>query len=140
LQAAELLVIDERGHGWRITADRTLGIAAQLQLAEAHPQGVVDEKAADERLPGTEDELDGLGCLNDADDAWQHAEYPTLGATRHEAGRRWFRVEAAVAGAALRGEDGCLALEAEDAAVRVGLAEQHARVVDEVARREVVGA
>ncbi len=57
-----------------------------------------------------------------------------------EAGRRRFGVEAAVARAFFGGEDAGLAFEAEDAAVGVGLAGEHAGVVDEVARLEVVGA
>src|SRR5690606_36158184 len=113
-------------------ADRALGVAPQLELAEAHPECVVDEEAADERLTGLEDDLDGLGCLNHPDDAGQDAQHTALRAARHEAGRRRLRVEAAVARAALRREDARLALEAEDAAVGVRLAQQDAGVVDEI--------
>ena len=76
----------------------------------------------------------------DAEQSGQHAEDAAFGAGGHEARRRRLGVEAAVAGAALRREDRGLALEAEDRGVDVGLAEQHAGVVDEVARREVVRA
>src|SRR5690606_26793564 len=115
-------------------------IAPQLELAETHPERVVDEEAADEGLTGAEDDLDGLGGLDHPDDAGEDAEDTALRAARHEAGRRRLRVEAAIARAALRREDAGLPLEAEDAAVGVRLAEQHAGVVDQVARREVVGA
>jgi len=47
-------------------------------------------------------------------------------------GRR-FGIEAAIAGAALSGENAGLAFEAEDRAVDVGLLEEHASVVGEVA-------
>ena len=50
------------------------------------------------------------------------------------------RMEAAVAGPARRGEHRRLPFETEDAAPRVRLAVEHARVVHQVARREVVGA
>ena len=55
-------------------------------------------------------------------------------------GRRRLRIQAAVARTVLRREHRRLSLEAEDAAVDVRLPEQHARVVDEIARREIVGA
>src|SRR5207237_2610120 len=66
--------------------------------------------------------------------------HATVGAGRHEAGRRRFGVEAAVARPVLGPEDRRLALEAEDAAVYVGLAKQHASVVHQIAGREVVRA
>ena len=55
-------------------------------------------------------------------------------------GRRRLRIQAAVARAVLRREHRRLPFEPEDAAVGVRLAEQHARVVGQIARREVVGA
>ena len=50
------------------------------------------------------------------------------------------RIEAAIARAVLGREHRRLSVEAEDAAVHVRLPEQHAGVVHQVARREVVGA
>ena len=76
----------------------------------------------------------------DADDPGQHAEHAALGAARHQSRRRRLGIEAAVARAVLGREHRRLPLEAEDASVGIRLAEQHAGVVDEVARREVVGA
>ena len=86
------------------------------------------------------DQLDRLGRLDHADDARQHAEHAAFGAARHEAGRRRLGIQAAIARAVLRREHRRLSFEPEDAAVRVRLAEQHARVVHEIARREIVGA
>ena len=70
----------------------------------------------------------------------EDAEHAALCAGGHEAGRRWLGVEAAVARSLRQAEDAGLAFEAKDAAVGVGLAGEDARVVDEVARLEVVGA
>ena len=98
------------------------------------------QEAAGERLADAEDQLDRLRRLERADQAGQHAQHAALGAARHEAraaaapdtgsgstGRPWSRTPTP-------------ALEAEDAAVDVRLAEQHARVVHEIARRKVVRA
>src|SRR6202035_2554828 len=56
------------------------------------------------------------------------------------AGGRRLRVEAAVAGAVVRPEHGRLAVETVDRAPHVRLVQQHARVVHQVAGREVVRA
>ncbi len=91
-------------------------------------------------FPDPEYELDGLGRLNGTYSGWQDTQDPALGATRHEPRRRRLGVEAAVAWAFLGVEDARLTLEAEDRTVHVRLAREHARVVDEVARGEVVRA
>ena len=93
-----------------------------------------------ERLADSEDELERLGRLNRADDSREHAEHAALGAARNESRRRRLAEEAAIARGVLGREHGRLSLEAIDAAVHVRLAEQHARVVHEVARLEIVGA
>src|SRR5262249_7722545 len=96
-----------------------------------------------------EEKLHRLGCLEETDDARQDAEDARLRAARREMRRRRLGVEAA--GTRSRcdaellrrlfgGEDRELAVEAEDRSVDDRLAEEHARVIDEVARREVVGA
>ena len=138
--AAELVVVDQLGDGRMRAADRAVGILAQLQRAEVHAQRVDQQQAADQRLADAEDQLDDLGRLDDADEAGQNAEHATLRAGGNEPGRRRLRVEAAIARAFLGGEDAGLSFEAEDGAVGVGLADQDAGVVDEVARLEVVGA
>ena len=138
--AAELLVVDQLGDGGVVAADRTVRVLAELQLAETHPQRVVDQKAADERLADPHDQLDRLGGLDGAYHAGQDPEHAALGAARHEAGRRRLGVQAAVARAVLGAEDRGLPLEAEDAAVGVRYAEDHAGVVDQIAGRKVVSA
>ena len=71
----------------------------------------------------------------------KHAEHAALGAARDEPGRRRLRIKAAIARPAqVRREHAGLAFEAEDGAVHVRLLQQHAGVVGEVARGEVVGA
>ena len=85
-------------------------------------------------------ELQRLVRLQRADDARQHAEHAAFGAARCELGRRRLREEAAVARTLVRLEDRHLALEAEDRAVHDGDVVEDRCVVDQVARREVVGA
>jgi len=75
-----------------------------------------------------------------SDNAGEDAEDAGLGAGRHEARRRRLGIQAPVAGPVLRAEDRRLPFEPEDGPERIGFAEQHARVVHEIARREVVGA
>ena len=121
-------------------ADRAVGILPQLKIAEVHAERVDQQKTTDERLANTEDQLDGLGGLDDADKPRQNAEDAALRAGRHEA-RRWrLRIQAAIARAFGQAEDAGLTLKAEDGAVGVGLAEQNAGIVDEVTRLKVVGA
>ena len=69
-----------------VAADRALGIAPQLQLAETHLQGVVQKQPSDERLSGAEDQLDRFGRLDDADHAGQHAQHSPFGAARDQSG------------------------------------------------------
>src|SRR5262249_32458358 len=128
VDAAELLVIDELCHRRVRAADRAIGILLQLQLAEFHPQRGVDQEPPDERLAYPEDQLHRFGRLDDADDARQHAEDAALGAARHEPWRRWFRIQAAVARTFGGREYRRLSFEPEDTAVRVRLAQDHARV------------
>src|SRR5689334_20539034 len=123
-----------------VAAHRALGIAAQLQLAETHVEGVIQQQAADEWLPDAQNQFDRLRRLNQADDAGEYTEYAPLGAARHETWRRRFRVEAAIARTTRYAEHRRLSFEAEDAAVRVRLAEQNAGVVHQVASRKIVGA
>src|SRR5687767_9172286 len=66
--AAELLVVDQRHRGAidAVAARRALRIAAQLELAKARLQCVVDEQAPGERVAEAEHELDRLGRLEHA--------------------------------------------------------------------------
>src|SRR5262249_40681767 len=121
-------------------ADRAVGILAQLELAEFHLQRVVNHEAPDERLADAGDQLDRLGRLDDADHAGKDAEHSALRAARDQSWWRRLRIQAPVARTVLGRKHRSLALEAEDAAVRVRLAEQDARVIDEIPRRKIVRA
>jgi hypothetical protein len=137
---AEALVVDQLGDLGRGAAHGTVGVLLQAELVELHAQRVVLEQPSVERLAGAGHELHGLGRLDQRDQARQDAEHASLGARRHGARRRRLRKQAAVAGAVARIEDRRLSVEAEDGAMDVGLAEQHAGVVAEIAGGEVVGA
>ena len=139
-RAAERVVVDELGDRRVLPADRALGVLADPHRAVAHLQGVIDHQPTDQRVAHAGDQLDGLVDLDRADGRAQHAEHAALGARRHHAGRRRLRVQAPVARAVLGPEHAGLAVEPVDRAPHVGLAEQHAGVVDQVAGREVVGA
>src|SRR5262245_1374364 len=123
-----------------LSAHRAQRIARTLELAELHPQRVEVQLAPRQRLALAEQHLDRLGRLQRADHTAQHAEHARLLAgRRHVRGRR-LRVVAAVAGTLERQERGHRALEPIDAAVDQRLAQLQRRVVDQVARREVVRA
>src|SRR5260370_17061577 len=85
-------------------AHRTGRILLEPQLAEAQLQGIEQQQPPDQCVPRAEDELDRFERLNGPDDSRQHAEYPTLGAGRHEARRGRLWVQTAVAGTALPAE------------------------------------
>ena len=124
-----------------VAADGALRIAAQFQFAELHVERVEQQQAADERSAFAERELQNFRGLDAADDAGQHAEHAAFRATRHHAGRRRFGIKTAIARPAqMRREHAGLAFEAENGAVDVRLLEQHAGVVGEIARREIVRA
>ena len=116
------------------------GAALDLHLVELGRERVEQQQPADERLADLRGQLDRLVRLQRADDPRQHAEHAALGARRRQLRRRRLREEAAVARALVRLEHRHLALEAVDRAVDDGDAAPHGRVVDEVPRREVVGA
>src|SRR3989441_5237652 len=137
--AAERLVVDQLRHARMLTAYGAVRVLLQLELPELELERVEQHQTADERVPGTEDQLDGLQRLDGADDPGKHAEHAALGARRHESRRRRFGVQAAVARALCGVEHRRLPLEAENRAVHVRLPEQHAGIVYEVAGREVVG-
>ncbi len=79
----KLLVVDQSpvivGLG---PADRALQVLADLHLAEAHFEGVVEQEPPGQGPAGPEQQLDGLGRLNDSDQAGQdpqHAPSAQLG-------------------------------------------------------------
>src|SRR5580658_1335338 len=121
-------------------AERALRIFAQLEFAEAHGERVEEQQTAHERFTDADDELQRLGRLNRADDSGKHAEHAAFGARGDEARRRRLWIQAAIAGAIGITEDGYLAFEAENGAVNIGFSEEDARVVNEIARGEIIGA
>src|SRR3989475_10217085 len=137
-QAAELLVINEFLDRRIRSTDRALGVLAQLELPELHPERVEDEETADQGVAPPEKKFDRLERLNRSDNAREHPEHSALRTRRDEAGRRRFRVQAPVTGALRRVEDARLAFEPEDRSVDVRLAQEDRRVVHEVSGREVV--
>ena len=136
--AAERLVVDELRHGRVLPADRALGVFPHFQLAELQLERVVDQHPADHRIAGTGYELDGFGRLQRTDRPAEHAEHAALGARRDHPGRRRLGEQAAIARSVLRPEHRQLSVEPVDRSPHVRLAEQHARVVHEVPRGEVV--
>src|SRR3954452_7201843 len=85
--AAERLVVDELADGRVVAAERALRIAADLDLAELHRQGIVQKQAIHQRLAQPQNQLDRLGRLDHADHAWQRPQHTGLGAARHRARR-----------------------------------------------------
>ncbi len=141
LDAAELIVINQLLDRRVVTTDRARGIATQLEFAELHVERVEEQQASDHGRAFAQREFQNLRRLNATDDAGQHAEDAAFCATRHHAGRRRFGIQTAVARAAeVRREHAGLALEPEDRAIDIRLLEQHAGVVSEIARREIVRA
>src|ERR1022692_886073 len=137
---AECVVVDQAGDRRVLPADRAFRIFPDPHRAVAHLQRVIDHQPSRERVADPDDELDGLIDLDGSDRGAEHAEDAALGTGRHHARRRGLRVEAAVARAVLGPENAGLAVEAVDRSPDVGLAEQHAGVVDQVPGGKVVGA
>src|SRR2546428_11566029 len=137
-QAAKLLVINEFLDRRIRSADRALGVLAQLELPELHPERVEDEETTDQRVAPSEEKFDRLDRLDRSDNAREPPEPSALRTRRDEAGRRRFRVETPVTRTLRRVEDARLAFEAEDRSVDVRLVQEDRRVVHEVSGREVV--
>ena len=133
------VVVAELQRGVR-AAGRAVRVAAHLELGEGHRQGVVDQQAAGERVADAEQHLDGLVGLDVAHHAAEHAEHAGLAARGRHVRRRRLGEEAAVAGALVGQEHRRVALEAQDARVDQRRARHQRGVVQQVARREVVGA
>src|SRR6185369_14420510 len=137
--AAEHLVIDELGDRRIFATDRALYVATQLELAKLHVERIEQEQTSDQRTPFTQRELQYLRRLNAADDPRQHAQHTAFRATGHHSRWRRFGIKAAIARPAdMRGEDAGLTFKTKDGAVNIRLFEQHAGIVGQVARREIV--
>src|SRR5262245_44569662 len=137
---AEGLVIDELRHGGLLSTDYAIRVLPDAELAKTHRERVDEHEPADQGVSRLEEQLERLRRLHGSEQAGQDSEDPAFGAGGHKSRRRRLGEEAAVAGALLRPEDRDLALELEDGCVDVGTPRQYARVVDEVAGREVVRA
>ena len=61
---AELLVINQLGHGRMVAANRTLCIAALLEYPKSHIQGIVEQQAPDQGIAFPYDQFDDLGSLD----------------------------------------------------------------------------
>ena len=121
-----------------LAAHRARGHARDLDLVERHGAAVVLQQAVVQRLAGAGEHLDHLERLDGADEAGDGAEHAGLRAADDAGRRRRLGKQAAVAGrlAALDGHR--QARHAQHGAVDQRLAAQHAGVVEQVARREVV--
>src|SRR6202035_5324479 len=87
LNAAELLVIDQRGDGGVSTANRAVRILAQLQLAETHAQRIHQQQAPDQRIALAQDQLNDLSGLDDPDEAWENPKHSTFRTGRNQSWR-----------------------------------------------------
>src|SRR5579875_2715167 len=122
------------------SADWAVWIFAQLQFAELHSQCIDQQQAANEWFTLAEDQLDDLRCLNHPKQPGQNTEHTALCAGGNKSWWWRLRIKAAVARALFGGKDTGLPFKAEDRGVRIGFAAEHAGVIDQVARGEVVGA
>ena len=131
----ELLIVDQ------FVDHRPLRAGPQLELTEAHLEGIKQQQTAAEGGADAGDDLDRFGGLDHPNDSRQHPHNSAFSAGGDQA-RRWrLGEEVAVVGAfGIQVEHRGLTFKAEDRAIDIGLAEQHAGVIDEVARGEVVGA
>ena len=66
-QAAEFFVIDQFVNRRLVAAQRTVGIAPQLERIDLHRQCVEAEQAADQAFSFAEDKLNGFQRLDNPD-------------------------------------------------------------------------
>src|SRR5712691_4048552 len=79
-RAAERLVVDQLVDGRIVTAQRAIGVARDLDLAELHAQAVEQHQPVDQRIAQIKDELDCLDRLDRADHTAHGAQHASLGA------------------------------------------------------------
>ncbi len=115
-------------------------VAEQAQFAELSGEGIVGHQTANQGIADAEQEFDRLGRLEQTDDTGQYAQHAGFRAAWRKRGRRRLGIEAAIARPLVRLEDGQLTLEAEDAAVHDRFVGDERGIVQQVARREVIGA
>src|SRR6185437_15588882 len=121
-------------------ADRAFRIFMQFQFAKTHGQRIDQQQPPDQRLSRTEDQLDDFRRLNDSQQARQNSQHPAF-RTRRNKSRRWrLRIQAAIARTFLSAEHARLPFKTKDRGIRVRLSRQHARIVHQVPRWEIVSA
>jgi selenocysteine lyase/cysteine desulfurase len=99
-----------------------------------------EHQTPDERFAHAENQLDDFRGLNDSKQPRKHAQHATFRARGNQS-RRWrLGIKAAVARAILGAKNTGLPFEAEDGGIDIGLAAEHAGIVDQVARGKVIGA
>ena len=139
IHGAECLIVHEFGDGRVVAAYRAIFVAANFECVEVHLQGVVHQQATDEWIPLSEYEFDNFCGLHEANCAGQYAQHACFVSRWCQVCRGGRGIEAAVArpfSVARVHRD--LTFKAEDAAIHDGFFEEDTRVVDEVARWEIV--
>src|SRR2546425_1003502 len=121
-----------------LAASRALGIAEEAQFTKLPGQGIVGHQTTNQRITDIEQELDGLGCLQHANNAWQHAQYTGFCAAWRKLWRRRLWIETAITRSIVGLEDGQLALEAEDAAMHDGLVSNQRSIIQQIASGEII--
>src|SRR5438067_1831079 len=120
--------------------DRTTGIFFERQLTELHLPTVEEQEPGNEWVAESDDQLDHFQRLQRSDNSRQHTEHAAFRARWNEIGWGRLAVQTPITWTLRGGEHGDLSVEPEHRSVHVGLGEQHARIVDEIARRKIVGA
>ncbi len=133
-----MFVVDVVGDRGVIAADGAVFVATELEGAELHLKRVVLQQTSDEGVAALENDFHRFGGLKGANGARKNTENTGFGARRREVRGRRLGVQAAVARSLARPERRHLAVKAEDRTMNDGNVFPHARVVDEVACREVV--
>src|SRR5690606_33383 len=136
--AAKLFVIDQLRNGRVLTANGAVRVLAQLYFVELHRQGIIQQQPSIEGLANAQNQLDRFRRLQRSNRARQNAQRAALRAAWHQARRGRLGEEAAVARSFLGVEDRYLALEAEDAAIDVGFAQNHTGVVGQITGGEII--
>lgn len=139
IHGAECLIVHEFGDGRVVATYRAIFVAANFECVEVHLQGVVHQQAADERISLSEYEFDNFCGLHEANCAGQYTQHARFVSRRCQVCWRWRGVEAAVARPLAVARVHCdLTFKAEDAAIYDGFFEEDTRIVDQIARWEVV--